>query len=165
MHTKQGTQHYAINLMLYLKTIKDEYIEIYNEFISQLHIYTKAVLILAKGYLPTSLITPLKLQKILNSIKEMLPKTNPDYDIVIKRLHLYYDIKLVTFRIDINRSLIIQFPVFIQPYTQQPLILYQLETVPVPIVDKNTEADSYTQLQMKKPYLALNTEMYIMVGN
>ena len=165
MHTKQGTQHYAINLMLYLKTIKDEYIEIYNEFISQLHIYTKVVLILAKGYLPTSLITPLKLQKILNSIKEMLPKTNPDYDIVIKRLHLYYDIKLVTFRIDINRNLIIQFPVFIQPYTQQPLILYQLETVPVPIVDKNTEADSYTQLQMKKPYLALNTEMYIMVGN
>ena len=30
----------------------------------------------------------------------MLTKTNPDYDIVIKRLHLYYDIKLVTFGID-----------------------------------------------------------------
>ena len=42
-----------------------------------------------------------------------------------------------------------------------PLILYQLETVPVPIVDKNTKADSYTQLQIKKPCLALNTEMYI----
>ena len=48
-----------------------------------------------------------------------------------------------------------------QPYTQQPLILYQLETVPVPIVGKNTKADSYTQLQIKKPCLALNTEMYI----
>ena len=24
-------------------------------------------------------------------------KTNPDYDIVIKRLHSYYDVKLVTF--------------------------------------------------------------------
>ena len=50
-----------------------------------------------------------------------------------------------------------------QPYTRQPLILYQLETVPVPIVDKNTKADSYTQLQIKKPYLALNTETYINV--
>ena len=48
-----------------------------------------------------------------------------------------------------------------QPYMQQPLILYQLETVPVPIVDKNTKTDSYTQLQIKKPYLALNTETYI----
>ena len=48
-----------------------------------------------------------------------------------------------------------------QPYTQQPLILYQLETVPVPIVDKNPKADSYTQFQTKKPYLALNSEMYL----
>ena len=48
---------------------------------------------------------------------------------------------------------------------QQPLTLYQLETVPVPIVDKNTKVDSYTQLQIKKPYLALNTETYIMLGS
>ena len=161
MHDAQGIQHYAVNSILYLRTIKDKYIEIYNKFISQLHIYTKAVRILAKGYLSISLITPLKLQEILGSIKEMLIKTNPDYDIVIKRLHIYYDMKLVTFGIEINRNLIVQFPVFVQPYTQQPLILYQLETVPVPIVDKNTKADSYTHLQIKKLYLALNTEMYI----
>ena len=147
--------------MLYLRTIKDKDIEIYNKFISQLYIYAKAVRILAKGYLPISLITALKLQEILNSVKEMLTKTNPDYDIVIKRLHLYYNIKLITFRINRNRYLIIQFPIFMQPYTQQLLTLYQLETVPVPIIDKNTQADSNTQLQIKKPYLGLNTEMYI----
>ena len=67
---------------------------------------------------------------------------NPDYDIVIKRLHLYYDMKLVTFGIDRDKNLIIQFPVFIQPYTQQPLILCQLETVPVLIIDQNTQAAS-----------------------
>ena len=107
--------------MLCLRTIKDKYIEIYNEFISQLHIYAKAVRILAQGYLPISLIMPLKLQEILNSIKEMLTKTNPDYDIVIKRSHLYYDMKLVTFGIDRNRNLIIQFPILMQPHTQQLL--------------------------------------------
>ena len=69
--------------------------------------------------------------------------------------------KLVTFGIDRKRNLIIQFLVFIQPYTQQPLILYQLETVPVLVVDKNTKADTYTQLQIKKPYITLNTETYI----
>ena len=62
MHAKWGIQHYAINSMLYLRTIKDKYIEIYNELISQLCIYTKAVRILTKGYLSISLITPLKLQ-------------------------------------------------------------------------------------------------------
>ena len=61
-----GTQHYAINSMLYLHMIKDKYIKIYNEFISQLRIYVKAIRILAKGYLPISLITPFKLQEILD---------------------------------------------------------------------------------------------------
>ena len=154
MHGEWGIQHYAINSILYLRTIIHKYIEIYNKFISQLHIYIKAVRILAKGYLPISLTTPLKLQEILNSIKEMLTKTNPDYDIVIRRLPLYYDMKSVTFRIDRNRNLIIKFPIFMQPYTQQLLTWYQLETVPVPIVDKTTKADSYTQLQIKKTILS-----------
>ena len=92
-----GFQHYAISSLLYLCTIKHKYIAIYNEFISQLQIYAKAVRILAKGYLPISLVTPLKLQQIISSVKELPIKTNPDYDIVIKRLHLYYNMKLVTF--------------------------------------------------------------------
>ena len=41
------------------------------------------------------------------------------------------------------------------------MLQYQLETVPVPIADKNTKADSYIQLQIKKLYLALNKETYI----
>ena len=33
--------------------------------------------------------------------------------------------------------------------------------VPVPIVDNNTKAQSYTELKIKKPYIALNSEAYI----
>ena len=60
-----------------------------------------------------------------------------------------------------QRNLIIQFPVFVQPYTQQHLIFYQMETVLVPIVDKNKQAQSYTYMKINKPYIALNSEMYI----
>ena len=67
----------------------------------------------------------------------------------------------MTFGIDKDRNLIIQFPIFVQPYTQQPLILYQLETVPVPIIDKNGKAQSYKFLQPWKPYITLNSETYI----
>ena len=83
---------------------------------------------------------------------------NPDYDIVIKRLHLYYDMKLVTFGIGKDKNLIIQFPVFIQPYTQQPLVLYQIETVLVSIIDQNKWSDSYTHLPIDRPYIDLNPE-------
>ena len=67
----------------------------------------------------------------------------------------------VTFGIDCNMNLVIQLPVFIQPYTQKPLILYQLETVSVPVLDQNIKAQSYTHLRIKKPYTALNSEAYI----
>ena len=33
----------------------------YNEFIKQLHMYAEAVRVLAKGYLPISLVMPLEL--------------------------------------------------------------------------------------------------------
>ena len=56
--------------MLYLRILKDKYIELYNEFISQLHNYAKAIRILAKGYLPISLITSLKLKEALASVKD-----------------------------------------------------------------------------------------------
>ena len=70
-------------------------------------------------------------------MREILQINNRDYDLVIKRLYLYNDMKLVMFGIDDQRNLIIQFPVFVQPHTKQHLILYQMETVPVPIVDEN----------------------------
>ena len=107
-------------------------------------------MILAKGYLPISLITPLKLKEILSEVKVAIRKTNPDYNLVIDKLHLYYGMKLVTVGIDKERNLIIQFPVFIQPYMQQPLILYQIETVPVAIIDQNRQTHSYTHLQIDK---------------
>ena len=69
--------------------------------------------------------------------------------------------QLVTFGTDKDMDLIIQFPVFIQPYIQTPLILYQLETVPIPILDRNTKAQSYTHLRIEKPYIALDSETYI----
>ena len=124
-------------------------------------IYASAIRFLAKGYLPNALETPSKLKEILTEVRKMLQITNPDYDLVIDRLHLYYDIQLVTFGINKDKNVIVQFLIFIQPYTQQPMTLYQLETVPVPIIDQNTRAHSYTHLQVEKSYITLNSKTYI----
>ena len=133
----------------------------YERFIEELKLYSRAIRVLSKGYLPITLLTPSKLEKILNEVRIAIAKSNKDYDLVLTRLYLYYDMKLVTFGIDNKRNLIVQFPVFVQPYTQKRLIMYQIETVPVPILDKNEQAQSYTELKVEKPYIALNEEMYI----
>ena len=81
-------------------------------------IYASAIRILTKGYLPNTLVTPSKLQEILKNVKTALQASNPEYDLVIDRLHPYYNMQLVTFGIDRDKNLINQFPVFMQLYTQ-----------------------------------------------
>ena len=118
---------------------------------------------MSKGYLPILLLPPSKLAKILHEVKQLLSKTNKNYGLVIKEMYKYYDLKLVTFGIDQDRNLIIQFPVFVQPYTQKPLTLYQVETFPVLKLDMNKRADSYTWIRIDKPYIALNLDTYISI--
>ena len=113
-----GIQQYATNSLLFLRIIQDKYISLYRELITQLCTYISAIGILAKGYLPNTL-TPNKLQEILSEVKRSLQVTNPGYTLVLDRLHLYYDLQLVTFGINSDMNLVIQFPVFIQPYTQE----------------------------------------------
>ena len=97
----------------------------------------------------------------MSEVRNAIAKSNKDYDLVLTRLYLYYDMKLVTFGIDNQRNLIVQFPVFVQPYTQKRLVMYQIETVPVPILDENKQVHSYMELKIGKPYIVLNEETYI----
>ena len=87
--------------------MQDKYIALYRELITQLCICTLAIRTLAKGYLPISLVTPSKLREILNKVKTAIWKTNPDIDLVIERLHLYYNMQLVTFGIDKDKNCIV----------------------------------------------------------
>ena len=57
-----GIQQYATNSLLFLRIIQDKYISLYRELIIQLCTYISAVRIVAKCYLPNTLITPRKLQ-------------------------------------------------------------------------------------------------------
>ena len=70
--------------------------------------------------------------------------------------------KLVTFGIDTGKNLLIQsrFHPTIYPAVTD---LYQVETVPVPIVDQNKQTNSFTHLKIDRPYIALNPETYISI--
>ena len=125
MHSSsQGANYYAIHLLLYLRTIQEKYIKMYERYVNQLKGYAQAIRVLSKGYLPMSLLPPSKLAKILHEVMQVLSKTNRNYGLVLKGMYQYYNMKLVTFGVDQDRNLIIQFPVFVQPYTQKPLTLY-----------------------------------------
>ena len=90
---------YSIDTILFLTTVREKYFKMYERFIAELKSYSKAIRVLSKGYLSISLIPLSKLQLILLQVKAALAKTNKDYDLVLSRLYLYYDMKLVTFGI------------------------------------------------------------------
>ena len=51
-----NTQEYALDSLLYLRTVRDKYIQMYKEFIAQLHIHSKAIRIFAKVIYPFCLL-------------------------------------------------------------------------------------------------------------
>ena len=65
-----GIQQYAFNSLLSLRVVQVKYISLYKELITQLRSYVSAIRVLAKGYLPTSLITASKLLEILAEVKK-----------------------------------------------------------------------------------------------
>ena len=71
--------------------------------------------------------------------------------------------KLVTFGIDRNKksdATISSIHTAIYPATTRSV---SDRNSPVPIIDQNIQADSYTHLQVDRPYIALNSETYITI--
>ena len=56
----------------------------YERFLNQLRQYSQAIRVLSKGYLPITLLSPSKLNIILQKVRETIQKENKDYDILIK---------------------------------------------------------------------------------
>ena len=67
-----GIQQYSFNSLLFLRVVQDRCITLYRELITQLRSYVSAIRVFVKGYLPTTLITPSKLQKILAEVERSL---------------------------------------------------------------------------------------------
>ncbi len=154
-------QDWTAQFYSYIELAKIRHISMYQTLIGKTQDLIKAISTLSKGYLPIELFPFSTLAMMTEEVAQMVRQTHPEYILAIEDLTLYYDMKLVTFGIDTNQNLIITFPVFVKQYTTQPMILYEIETVPVPIIDKNKEDDSYSEVQIQKPYLATNQNYYI----
>ena len=73
---EEGTHNFAINSVLFLTTMREKYVTMYERFIEELKTYSKAIRILSKGYLPIYLLLPSKLERILNEVRKAVNKSN-----------------------------------------------------------------------------------------
>ena len=75
-----GVQYYAINSLMFLTTVREKYVKMYERFLNQLRQYSQAIIVLSKGYLPITLLSPSKLNIILEKVRDTVQKENKDYD-------------------------------------------------------------------------------------
>ena len=156
-----GPTLYSHQLQLYLNSLQEKYIRLYETLVIELQVLLKSISILSKGYLPADLFPRSTLKQMSDQAINMIRGQNPNYVLALPHLTDYYDMRLVTFGLDEEDRLIICFPIFIKEHKREPMVLYQIETVKVPIQDQNSQANSYTEMDISKPYIASNEEYYI----
>ena len=156
-----GYEIYSHQINLYVQAMRERYLRMPENLINELRLLLRSIATLSKGYLPPQLFSPTDLVKISMAALKMVQKRHPDYVLAIPQTSSYYDMRLVTFGIDELDRLVVCFPIFVKDFSRESMTLYQIETVPVPIVDENLEANSYSQVTINKPYIATNDDYYI----
>ena len=155
---------YSVKLQCFLELAKEEHVTKYKKVDKAGRELLDAIAILSQRRLPKSLFPDQRLKGILTEIDKMVKKNYSDYELAANHISHYRDMELVTFSVDrVTHSLIVTFPVFIKDFEQPPLSLFEIETVPVPIPDKNRQADSYSQVRIQKSYIAAGVDYYIQI--
>ena len=151
-------------MQLFLELAKEEHVTKYKEVDKAGRELLDAIAILSQRRLPRSLFPDQRLKCILTEVDRMVKKNYPDYELAGNHISHYRDMELVTFSVDrVTHSLIVTFPVFIKDFKWPPLSLFEIGTVPVPIPDKNRQADSYSQVRIHESYIAAGMDYYIQI--
>ena len=117
---------------------------------------------LNSGYLTHRILDPQVLSKYLETIKDNLEDTAPEYKPVLISVYQYYGNSLASFTNTID-GLLLQLPILIKLKVQTPMSLFSIETVPIPL-DAETylgEKREYTHIIPGAKYIALTDNNYV----
>ena len=101
------------------------------------------------------------LSKYLETIKDDLEDTAPEYEPVFTSVYQYFGNSLASFTNTID-DLLLQLPILIKLKVQIPMSLLSIETVQIPL-DAETylgEKREYTQIILETEYIALTDNNY-----
>ena len=121
---------------------------------------------LSNGHLSHTAVSPYTMKNMIQHAKETLMVHYPEFELIMEDTHQYYNVPIGSFQYT-EGILAIQVPLFVKPRLQVPLLLYQLQTVPVPyhmneeMIDMDESKYTYTWLKPSTPMLAMSKDTYI----
>ena len=165
-HEKQMIHHFALLLFKNYLTIQVGSLQrIHQQYIRYESVLDDTLIgieNLNSGYLTHHILDPQVLSKYLETIKDDLEDTAPEYEPVFTSVYQYYGNSLASFTNTID-DLLLQLPILIKLKVQIPMSLFSIETAPVPL-DAEThlgEKREYTQIILETEYIALTDNNYV----
>jgi len=144
------------------RVMDEEMIRPTTEILQQYRKVLRSIAILGRGYLPAELVGFETLKAMIDDTMKVISQRGGGYVPALESIHHYYDMKLVSFMVDPHsRDLILTFPILLKPSNMDPLKLFEIETVHVPVEDADKQTQTFTRVQMSKPYIAAGTNFYI----
>ena len=120
------------NYMLCFLNYRQESLFYLEKIYTSLHWTVYGLKQLAIGKLTHSLLPPNVLHKYLIKTLQEVQQNHPQFVPLYSELHHYYESKMNSYTNDATQ-IFFQIPVFFTPHNQEPLNLYQVHTVPVPL--------------------------------
>ena len=166
MHEMQTIHHFALLLFKNYLTIQVGTLQRihrqYTRYESALDDTLIGIENLNSGYLTHCILDPQVLTKYLEIIEDDLEDTAPEYEPVFTSVYQYYGNSLASFTNTID-DLLLQLPIFIKLKVQVPMLLFSIETVPVPLDAETYIGDEreYTQIIPETEYIALTDNNYV----
>ena len=108
------------------------------------------------------ILDPQILTKYLEIVDDDLEDTAPEYEPVFTSVYQYYGNSSASFTNTID-DLLLQLPILIKLKVQVPMLLFNIETVPVPLDAETYIGDKreYTQIIPETEYIALTDNNYV----
>ena len=161
------------NAILFLSTTMtllmvevEKYLTLYERVMIELDHLLDALDNLSNNLLSHSVIKPADLKRMIEHVKQQLHDHFPDYSLVIDKVHEYYNLPLIHFAYQ-SGVIGIQIPLFVKPRLQEPLTLFDVRTVPVPVhvnpklIDEHESPHAYTKVIPSTEIVAMSSDTYI----
>ena len=145
------------------------YLMLYESILSELDHCLDALDNLSNNQLSHSVIPPNVMNILITHVKEVLSTRYPNYESVVSEVHDYYNLPFTTIACKDN-TLVVHISFYIKPINQEPLIMYDIKTIPVPyhmneeLIDESKSKYTYTKVKPSTRILAMGTNSQISLG-
>ena len=154
------------NLLGILLSDLNRYLMLYESILSELDHLLDALDNLSNNQLSHSVISPKEMNDLILHVNEVLKTQYPNYELVVSKVHDYYNLPFSTFACQGN-ILMIHISFYIKQINLETLYMYEIKSIPVPyhmneeLIDETESKYTYTKIKPSTEILALGSNSQI----